>query len=122
MKFLLIFTLLLLFSFSFNIHTQNESKRPSWSQGLPERPSANQPGKPGFKAEPSQSSLSTEPDVPAERPTTPILDIELSTQPDLTFKLDKVEPQKDIASSRRGLAHFQSRDFIEKEDNPLHAQ
>lgn len=98
---------------------QEEQKRPSWSQGLPERPSSVNPSATvnDFKID-KQARLTSTDDRSLETSTLPEVEIELeNTQPLVDFKLD-VEPIKPAAISRREAFE----EYYNDEDNETVAE
>lgn len=114
----------LLIAMAGTVCAQTQTKRPSWSQGLPERESVRQPEKPGFKPETTRPSIQTQPDLKAERPVSPDIEIELSTQPNLNLKVAPkalVQPETNPVR-RAGFRHMQNKPVVNEDINPLHDQ
>lgn len=98
MKYLAIICLL----FTFTSYAQDDQKRPSWSQGLPERQATVKPEKQRFNPEPKTTSADTPPSISDERTSAPNLEIDLSTEPPVIELNDqpKVSTQAPIITNR----------------------
>ncbi|KAA3651592.1 MAG: hypothetical protein DWP95_00515 [Proteobacteria bacterium] len=121
MKFLIILTALMTVTMSF---AQTETRRPSWSQGLPERPTSQQPDRPGFNTESTTDSTPETPAIKTERPITPSLEIDLATEPEIDFN---IQPERPIVPQtepvrRAGQGSFRTRQSNTAQVNPLHEQ
>ncbi|MCX7545041.1 energy transducer TonB [Marinicella gelatinilytica] len=123
MKYLIILTALMVTTIS-HAQTETDTKRPSWSQGLPERQSTVQPGNPSLKTDDNRSEPIITPDISEDRPMAPVMDMNIATQPDFDFKIEPEAPQTPNTEPvrRAGTSHFQKREMVSKEINPLHAQ
>lgn len=119
----IIYIILILF-ISTTLSAQTQSKRPSWSQGLPERTTAGQPQTPGFKPEPIKPENQSQPDVKTEQPITPDIDIELMTQPDLELNIQPNNTEQPEAAPvrRAGSRRLNNRIVETAAVNPLHEQ
>lgn len=119
----LIITCLLIFVTG-NLTAQTETKRPSWSQGLPERQTSPQPGKPSFNIDESKPTLQSQPHIETQRTITPEIEIELTTQPKLELNVQpETEPQPKIDTVRRaGYRRLQQSGPVAQDTNPLHEQ
>ena len=104
------------------LSAQTQTKRPSWSQGLPERQASQQPGKPGFDPELEKVNNKQTPTMQSERPTTPTLNIDIATQPDLNFdiKPDRNPIPESKPIRRAGQRSIQYRQQNTPDINPLH--
>lgn len=81
MKYLTIFSLLMTFVVSAQEEGQEQNKkRPSWSEGLPERQATMSPTSSMLKQETQKESVSNEP-VVIEKPVAPTFEVELVTEP-----------------------------------------
>ncbi len=121
MKYLIIITALLSATLGY---AETQTKRPSWSQGLPERQSSQLPGKPGFTPEPTEPSTQSQPKTNTDRPVAPHLEIELTTQPELDFSTqpEAIEQRETEPVRRVGYRRLHNRATEEPNINPLHQQ
>jgi len=121
MKHLIIITALLSATLSF---AETQTKRPSWSQGLPERQTIQPPGNPGFEPEQSEPSIQSQPTIKAERPITPDIEIDITTQPELELKVSpEVIEQPQVEPVRRaGYRRLSNRSVENKDDDQLYKQ
>ncbi|MCW8870840.1 MAG: hypothetical protein OQK49_09065 [Proteobacteria bacterium] len=124
MKHLIITCLLIILSGTLFAQTQTQTKRPSWSQGLPKRQPSQQPGKPGFTPEQNNQSVQSKPDIRSERPTTPDIEIDLATQPELEFNVQPQTIEQPVTEPvrRAGYRRMNKRTPDDKDINPLHQQ
>ncbi len=121
MKYINIIILLIITT---SLSAQTQTKRPSWSQGLPKRPSTSQPQKPGFEPERSTPTMESQPDIKTDRPLTPAIEIDLATQPELELNIQPENIQKsEIESVRRaGHRRLTQRSPDGSNENPLYQQ
>lgn len=121
MKHLIIASLLL----TFNSHAQDDQKRPSWSQGLPERQTTIKPEKQRFNTEPKTTTDVIAPDT-SERPAAPSIEINLSTAPVIELNVQPQTPPVDapIATNRANAltSYYQQPQTVSNEPNPLLAE
>jgi outer membrane biosynthesis protein TonB len=124
MKHLIFTGLLIILTGTLFAQTETQTKRPSWSQGLPERQTNLQPGKPGFESEQNKRAVQSQPDITAERPSTPQIEIDLSTQPDMEFnvKPEAIEQLETEPVRRAGIRRLNNKSMDDKDINPLHQQ
>ncbi len=103
----------------------NKQKRPSWSQGLPERKSSLKPSGSLLSKSSATDSLVAEPET-FDQAAAPSLDVELVTEPIVvpqpSIELN-IEPTKPAATSRReAMEQYYSNngnDEIDNSPNPL---
>ena len=102
MKYLMIIGLLL--TFSSNAQDENK-KRPSWSQGLPERQAVTKPMDSGFKPAANDDTLTSTPGLTAmDQPNLPSIDVNLLENPVVIPEpvlVIETEPLVPTASNRK---------------------
>jgi len=116
-----------------NVNAQDENKkRPSWSQGLPERQATLQPGNPSFKPADNSEPSKSEPIVSdMGKPELPDIDVGILTEPVVIPEPVLVIESAPVAASPKGrkeaLEHYYSSEQQAEEAkqiviNPLVAQ
>ena len=115
---------ILLISLTSALFAQEQSKRPSWSQGLPERQTSQLPGNPGLESKENKTAIQSQPEISIEKPAAPEIKIELSTQPEMEFKVEPNAIEQPLMQPirRAGQRRLNNRTIGEKVSNPLHQQ